>query len=477
MYIKQIYTSCLAEASYYIESEGEALIIDPIRDSKMYLDLAKERGAKVKYILETHFHADFISGHLDLARATGAEIVFGPTATTAYPVKVAKDKERLALGKVQIEVLHTPGHTLESSCFLLIDENGAHHSVFTGDTLFIGDVGRPDLAIKSDLTREDLAGMLYDSLHNVVLKLDDNVVLYPGHGAGSSCGKSLSSETVSTIGEQKQSNYAVQQMSKADFVKSVTEGLLAPPPYFFSDAMMNKNGYQETEGLLEESQKGIDVESLESLMNEGVAVLDVRLRDVFEKAFVPNSFHVGMEGLYALWVGTLIPVGTRLVVVAEKGEEKEAISRLARVGHENIEGYLEGGIEAWVAAGKPIDSVRSINAAQFLEEMKAGKKVLDVRKPGEVQVARVAGSINIRLQELECRLEELDKESEYLIHCAGGYRSMIASAILKRNGFHKITNIYKGYDGIAEIVGMPLETEVCPTKLKEEALERSKSIN
>ena len=474
MYIKQIYTSCLAEASYYIESEGEALIIDPIRDSKMYLDLAKQRGAKINYILETHFHADFISGHLDLAKATGAEIVFGPTAKTGYPVKVAADRERLKLGKIEMEVLHTPGHTLESSCFLLIDELGDNHAVFTGDTLFIGDVGRPDLAIKSDLTREDLAGMLYDSLHNVVLKLDDDVVLYPGHGAGSSCGKSLSSETVSTIGEQRQSNYAVQQMSKADFVKSVTEGLLAPPPYFFNDAMMNKNGYQETEALLEASQKGLEVGAVERLMNEGVAILDVRLRDTFEKAFIPNSYHVGMEGLYALWVGTMIPVGTKLIVVAEKGEEREAISRLARVGHENILGYLEGGIAAWIAAGKNTDTVRSIDANQFLTEMKAGKKVLDVRKPGEVQVARVQGSINIRLQELESRLDELDKSEAYLVHCAGGYRSMIAAAVLKRNGFHNITNVYKGYEGISAVEGMPLETEVCPSKLREEALSRSK---
>lgn len=474
MFIKQIYTSCLAEASYYIESNGEAVIIDPIRDSKMYLELAKDRGAALKYILETHFHADFISGHLDLARATGAEIVFGPTAKTAYPVKVAEDRERLKVGDLQIEVLHTPGHTLESSCYLLLDEAGKHHAVFTGDTLFIGDVGRPDLAIKSDLTREDLAGMLYDSLHNVVLKLDDAVVLYPGHGAGSSCGKSLSSETVSTIGEQRQSNYAVQQMTKADFVKSVTEGLLAPPPYFFNDAMMNKNGYQETDSLLAASQKSIGVEELEALRAKGVEVLDVRLRDAFEKAFIPNSFHVGMEGLYALWVGTVVPMGTSLVIVAEAGEEKQAIERLARVGHENIVGYLEGGIDAWKAAGKETDAVRSVDADQFLAEMKAGKKVLDVRKPGEVQVARVADSINIRLQELESRLDELDKDESYLIHCAGGYRSMIASAVLKRHGFHNITNVYKGYEAIEGVAGMPLETEVCPSKLREEALERSK---
>ena len=446
MYIKQIYTNCLAEASYYIESRGEAAVIDPIREPEPYLELARSRGAQIKYVFETHFHADFVSGHIDLARASGAAIVYGPTAQTDYETYIGKDNELFSLGEVNIRLLHTPGHTPESSCYLLVDEQGKDHAVFTGDTLFIGDVGRPDLAIRSSLTQDDLAGMLYDSLQNRLMPLADEVILYPGHGAGSSCGKNLSSETVSTIGEQKATNYALQDMPKEAFIKEVTEGLLAPPPYFFKDAMINKKGYESVEVVMKQNLNALSPEDVEKEIEAGALVLDVRSADHFEKGHIKGAINIGLDGKYAIWVGTLLDIDRPLLIVAEPGTEEEAIARLTRVGYEKVKGYLKGGLEAWKAIGKPLDTIASIDSPEAAKWIHSGTyELLDVRKPGETEAGYVQGAVNIRLQELAGRIEELDREKDYLVYCAGGYRSMVAASIMKIQGFNKVTNIKGGF--------------------------------
>jgi hydroxyacylglutathione hydrolase len=449
MYIEQLYTSCLAEAAYYIESNGEAAIIDPLRETEPYLALAAKRNAKIKYVFETHFHADFVSGHIDLAKKAGALIVYGPTAETGYDCRIAMDGETFQIGNITLRVLHTPGHTLESTCYLLLDEQRKEHAVFTGDTLFVGDVGRPDLAIKSDLTVEDLAGMLYNSLNTKLKTLADDVIVYPAHGAGSSCGKNIGKETFSTIGQQKQMNYAMQDMSKEAFVKAVTDGLAAPPKYFSMDALLNKKGYDSIDEVMLKNTKALSVAEFDELSKGDVTILDTRIPDEFEKGFVPGSINIGLNGQYAPWVGALLDASRPLLLVASDGKEAEAVLRLARVGYENVKGYLSGGIDAWLAAGKTIDTVNSVDAATFTSKQK-GDDVIDVRNPGEWNNGIVANASLLALGDLEAGLSQFNKSSHYFIHCAGGYRSMMAASIMKKYGYTNVTNVYGGMNKIKE---------------------------
>ena len=467
MYIEQIYTNCLAEASYYVESDGEALVIDPIREPEPYLLKAKERGARIKYVLETHFHADFVSGHVDLAEKSGAEIVFGPGAQTGFDAYIAVDGEELALGKLKIRVLHTPGHTGESTCYLLLDENGNENAVFSGDTLFIGDVGRPDLAVKSDLTTQDLAGMLFDSLRNKIMTLPDSVTVYPAHGAGSACGKNISSETFSTIGNQKQTNYALQDMPREQFIKVVTEGIMPAPEYFGIAAGINKNGADELETVYEKALTTLSADQAEQLIAEGALVLDTRSPDEFEIGFIPDSINIGLNGQFAIWAATVLNYNTPLILITEPGKEKEAIQRLARVGLDKISGFLGGGFDAWKNAGKPVDTIESINPEEFISRKENGASILDVRKPGEFEASHIQGAKFITLQDLEQRIAEVPTINPVLLHCAGGYRSMIAASMLKRKGYQNIINVRKGFGGLKSLEGLPLEEGPCPSqKLK-----------
>lgn len=463
MYIEQLYTGCLSEAAYYIESEGEAAIIDPIRETDQYMEMAASRGATIKYIFETHFHADFVSGHLDLAKKSGATIVYGPNAKPAYQVHVAEDGEKFALGKLNFTVLHTPGHTLESSCYLLSDEDGKDHAVFTGDTLFVGAVGRPDLAVKSDppVTSADLGSMMYDSLKNKIMPLADEVTVYPAHGAGSSCGKGIGKETFSTIGVQKATNYALQPMTREEFIKEVTTDLPSPPAYFFEDARINMQGYDSLEDVLGRNITGLSPDEVSELLKGDVMVLDTRIPNDFEKGFIPGSWNIGLNGSYAVWVGTIVPISNKMIVVATPGKEQEAITRLARVGYENVVGFLAGGMEAWSAAGKAMDTVDSLQPAEVLALDQP--KVIDVRQPGEFATCHVKGADSLPLSDLEARVGELDPAGVYYIHCAGGYRSMIASSIMKAHGVNNITNIYGGMKAIRE-AGFPIE-EPAPVAL------------
>lgn len=457
MYVEQLYTNCLAEAAYYIESNGEAAVIDPLRETQPYIDLANRRGAKIKYIFETHFHADFVSGHIDLARLTGAKIVYGPGAKTTaqYEIYEGTDGELFPIGNVNIRLMHTPGHTLESSCFVLVNEAGHDEAVFTGDTLFVGDVGRPDLAVKSnEITADDLAGMLYDSIDKLK-KLNDNIIVYPGHGAGSSCGKNIGKETSTTLGAQKATNYALLQPDKASFIQAVTEGQTAPPPYFFYDAKVNQTGYSPVDEVVARGNNPLSPDAVETLMEQGVTVLDTRNVLEFEKGFVPNAINIGLDGQYAIWVGTLIKPETELVLVTENGKEEEAVLRLARVGYENVKGVLAGGINAWIAAGKTVDKVHSVSAEEFASHY-SESKVLDVRRPGEQATTGVVPEATlICLEKLQDNLAELDKNEHYYVHCAGGYRSVIAASLLKRNGFTELTNVYGGM-GTIKNTGVPL---------------------
>ena len=448
MKIEQMYTNCLAEAAYYIESNGEAAIIDPIRETEPYLVKLKASGAKLKYVLETHFHADFVSGHIDLAKQTGAQIVFGPKAETGYKVHNAQDGELFSVGKIKIKVLHTPGHTPESACFLLFDENGKEHCVFTGDTLFIGDVGRPDL-LDGKMSKEELASMMYDSLNQKLKILPDDVLVYPAHGAGSSCGKNISNETFSTIGHQKKNNYALQEMTREVFIKAVTEGLSSPPPYFFKDAMINKNGYDNIEGVMQRNMKPLSPDELKKEVANGVLVLDTRVPDVFEKGFIKGSINIGLNGTYAIWIGTLIDINQPLVFVTDEGKEHESILRAARIGYENVRGYLKGGINAWIQAGNPTETILSISSEQFADRIKSGKEnILDVRKPGEYETAHVKGAELLELATLQKNMNKLSKNQNYLIHCASGYRSVVAASILKAKGFENVVNVYGGFNQI-----------------------------
>lgn len=453
MFVKQLYTSCLAEAAYYIESNGEAVIIDPLRESQPYLDLAKARGAKIKYVLETHFHADFVSGHLDLSKKTGATIVFGPLATPNYPAHVAKDGEELAIGDVTLKVLHTPGHTMESSSFLLIDEAGNDYAVFTGDTLFIGDVGRPDLAIKTDLTEEDLAGHLFDSLRNKIMPLADQVIVYPGHGPGSACGKMMSQETEDTLGNQKRVNYALRaDMSKQEFVAAVLDGLVAPPQYFPKNAAINKGGYESFDEVMAKGLSALNANEFEQLAEDPrTLILDTRGNTVFPQGFIPRSLFIGIDDNFAPWVGTLIKdLQQPILIVADPGREEEVIMRLARVGYDNPIGYLDGGFETWKKAGKQSDTLAEIDAAQLeaLVAQDADLQVLDVRRKSEYDAQHIIGFDNFPLDTLDQQVADLAKDQTYYLHCAGGYRSVIASSILRAQGFAHLINVKGGYNAL-----------------------------
>jgi glyoxylase-like metal-dependent hydrolase (beta-lactamase superfamily II)/rhodanese-related sulfurtransferase len=449
MYIEQLYTSCLAEAAYYIESNGEAAIIDPLRETEPYIALAKKRGANIKYIFETHFHADFVSGHVDLAKKTNAKIIFGPSAETGFESTIAYDNQLFNIGDITLKVLHTPGHTLESSCYLIIDESGKEHAVFTGDTLFVGDVGRPDLAIKSNLTQEDLAGMLYESLNSKIKTLGDDVIVYPAHGAGSACGKNIGKETFSTIGHQKKTNYALQKMSKNDFITAVTDGLTKPPNYFSMDAMLNKQGYTNIDDVLNNNTNALSIAEFEMEAQDGVIILDTRNPEEFELGSVPNAINIGLNGQYAPWVGALIDPLKPIILIANEGKEAEAILRLARVGYENVKGYLSGGIVAWVKSGKPVMTSNSIDAPTFVKEM-LNKNIIDVRNRGEWNNGVLENANLIELGELQNKINLLDKNKHYYVHCAGGYRSMMALSILKKNGFKNITNVLGGISKIKD---------------------------
>lgn len=469
MKVEQIYTGCLAQGAYYIESEGEAAIIDPLRESDPYIQKAEKESARIRYIFETHFHADFVSGHVDLAAKTGATIVYGPNAKTEYDIHEAKDGELFELGKVKIKALHTPGHTMESTTYLLIDEMGKEHAIFSGDTLFIGDVGRPDLAQKGTLTQNDLAGYLYDSLRNKIMTLPDDVIVYPAHGAGSACGKNMSKETTDLLGNQKKTNYALRaDMTKEEFVKEVTEGLLPPPQYFAQNVAMNKSGAKGLDEILEKGNVPLDVDTFEAVANhEGAIVLDTRDPQEFAKAHIPNSIFIGIDGSFAPWVGALIPdLEQPIVFIAPEGREEEIVTRLSRVGYDNTLGYLEGGLAAWKKAGKETDQVTSISAADFARAFKKGDlEVLDVRKPSEYQSEHVDGAENLPLDFLNERMDEVDQEKEYHVHCAGGYRSMIAASILKSRGYHRVVDVAGGFKAIAE-TNIPKTDYVCPTTLK-----------
>jgi len=470
MYIKQLYTGCLAEAAYYIESNGEAAIIDPLRETTPYLELAQKRGTSIKYVFETHFHADFVSGHLDLAKATGATVVFGPTAQPHYSAYVAEDDELFQVGEVQIKVLHTPGHTMESSCFLLIDSKGDNHAVFTGDTLFNGDVGRPDLAVKPALSAEDLAGLLYDSIQDRLVPLADEVILYPGHGAGSQCGKSMSDETFSTMGAQKNFNYALQINEKGKFVEAVLDGQEAPPAYFPANARINKMGYENIDTIVKRNSRPLSVASFQRAADEGAVILDTRHPNVFAQEFITNSLNIGLNGQYAVWVGTLLKIDQPLVLVTEPGEEQEAVLRLARVGFENVKGYLKGGVIAWEQAGHSLEKVDSVEANEVAQLLEQGYQLLDVRRNTETETERVDGALNIPLKDLSNQLADLAKNQPYAIHCAGGYRSMIAASILKQHGITNFKNILGGFSAMKEVDALPLVAGKCATQLRQERL-------
>lgn len=469
MNVEQIYTGCLAEAAYYIESEGEAAIIDPLRETKPYLDRAAADGATIKYIFETHFHADFVSGHLDLAAKTGATIVFGPTAQPGYSAHVAQDGEEFSVGKVKIRVLHTPGHTMESSTFLLIDENGKETAIFTGDTLFIGDVGRPDLAVKTDLTREDLAGYLYDSLQTKIMTLPDDVIVYPGHGAGSACGKNMSKETTDTLGNQKRFNYALRAQSKDAFVKDVTTGLMPPPQYFPKNAVLNKMGYASVDAVIQQGTQALSAAAFEAAANEaGALMLDVRAAQEFASGFIPNAINIGLEGQFAGWVGTLVPdLKQPILLIAPEGKEEEAVLRLARVGYDNCIGYLQGGFAAWQADGRDVDTVTSISADTFAELYSHNPElpVLDVRRKSEYDAEHVVGAENLPLDYLNDNMARIDRNQTYYVHCAGGYRSMVAISILKARGFDNLIDVAGGFGAIRKTGKVALTDYVCPTTL------------
>lgn len=464
MKIEQIYTKCLAEAAYYIESKGEVAIIDPMREVEDYLLKIKEDNATIKYIFETHFHADFVSGHIDLSEKTGAPIVYGPTAVTGFDSIIAHDNQEFKIGDITIRVLHTPGHTPESVCYLLLDESGKEHAIFTGDTLFLGDVGRPDLAIKGDLSQDDLAGMLFDSLRTKIMTLPDEVTVYPGHGAGSSCGKNMSSETVGLLGDQKRTNYALRaDMTREEFIKEVTEGILPPPQYFPKNAQMNKNGYDSFETVLEKGSNPLSVEALKERQQNGALILDVRTQDEYISGAIKDSLFIGLNGTFAMWVGALIEdINQEIILVTPKGKEEEAITRLARVGYDNCIGYLKGGIQAWKEANEPLEKITSVTVESIQDKMEE-LTIVDVRKPGEYDAEHLESALFAPLDFLQENLSKLDKNTNYHIHCAGGYRSVIAISLLKRNGFTQLIDIAGGFAAIKK-AGIPTTDFVCSSK-------------
>jgi len=465
MKIEQIYTGCLAQGAYYIESNGEVAIIDPLREVKPYIDRAKADDATIKYIFETHFHADFVSGHLTLSRETGAPIIFGPNANPSFDAVIAKDGQEFKLGEITLVALHTPGHTMESTTYLLRDSSGKDHAIFSGDTLFLGDVGRPDLAQKAaHMTQEELAGTLFDSLRSKIMPLADDVIVYPAHGAGSACGKNLSKETVGTIGEQKKTNYALRaNMTREEFIKEVTDGLLPPPQYFPLNVKMNKEGYEDIDEIIKRGTHALEPDAFEAAVNEsGALVLDVRHQRDYVRGHVPRSIFIGLDGGFAPWVGALIgDVKQPLLLITPKGREEETITRLSRVGFDNTLGYLKGGFAAWKNAGKEYDTLKSITAEEFKKELSEKDiPVFDVRKPGEYEAAHVKDAQLTPLDFLNDHLAEFPSEETFYIHCAGGYRSVIAASILKSRGIHNLVEITDGFSGIKQ-VGIPVTDEVC----------------
>ncbi|MBB4119806.1 glyoxylase-like metal-dependent hydrolase (beta-lactamase superfamily II)/rhodanese-related sulfurtransferase [Mesonia hippocampi] len=471
MIVEQIYTGCLAQGAYYIESNGEAVVIDPLREVQPYIDKAEKNNAKIKYVLETHFHADFVSGHLDLAKKTGAKIVFGPNAKPDFDAHLAKDNEQLKVGNLTITVIHTPGHTMESTCYLLSDENGKNIGIFTGDTLFIGDVGRPDLAQKvaSDLTQEKLAGYLYDSLHNKILPLEDDIIVYPAHGAGSACGKNMSKETTDTLGNQRKTNYALQDISKEEFVKQVTDGLAPPPSYFPENVMMNIKGYESIDNVLNQGLQALSPAGFEAAANETNAlILDTRAPQTFAKGFIPNAINIGIDGGFAPWVGTLIlDIKQPILIVADPGREEEVVTRLARVGYDNSIGYLKGGFDAWKADNRETDSITSVTVDEVAAKLENNPDtlILDVRKKSEYLSERIKVAENLPLDFINENFTAIDKNKTYYVHCAGGYRSMIFTSILKARGYDNLIDVQGGFKAIKESNKFDLTDYVCPTTL------------
>lgn len=471
MKIEQIYTGCIAHAAYYLESNGEVAIFDPLREVQPYIDRAAKDNAKIKYVFETHFHADFVSGHLDLMKKTGAKIVFGPTAKPAYEALVAEDNQLFYIGDCTVKVIHTPGHTMESTTYLLIDENGKEHGIITGDTLFIGDVGRPDLAqhVVADLTEEKLAGYLFDSLRNKIMPLSDELIVYPNHGAGSACGKMMSKETTDTLGNQKKFNYALRSdMTKEEFIKALLTGLTTPPGYFPQNVLMNIKGYESLDNIMERGRRPLSAEEFETAANETQAlVLDTRNSTEFARGFIPNSINIGIDGSFAQWVGEMIPgIKQEILLVTEEGREEESIIRLSRVGYDNTLGFLKGGFNAWQAAGKDTETVSRINVDEFAEKMANEVPiVIDVRKKSEYDSEHVEGVSNIPLNSINQHLAEFPKDKPFVLYCAGGYRSMLAASILKSRGWDNFVDVAGGFAAIKAAGKVPLTEYVCPTTL------------
>ncbi|MGG9961703.1 MBL fold metallo-hydrolase [Ferruginibacter sp. SUN106] len=462
MFIKQLYTGCLSEAAYYIESEGEVAIIDPLRDTEEYILLAKERNAGIKYIFETHFHADFVSGHLDLSKQTGAPIIYGPGAKTNFKIYNSKDGEIFKLGKISFEILHTPGHTIESTCYLLRDENDKPHAIFTGDTLFVGDVGRPDLS-SGDMSSDELAGIMYDTIQNKILPLADDIIVYPAHGAGSSCGKNLGPNTFSTIAEEKQNNYALQPQTKEAFIKAVTEGLTEAPKYFAVNAEINMKGYDSLDAVKEKGLTPLSIAAFKKLMSEDVLVLDTRHADIFTQGFVPGSIFIGLEGRFAEWAGSLLPFDKPMILVTEPGMEEDTVIRLARVGFDKMQGYLKGSFDAWQAAGEKVDMIINIEADELAMDIPHDDHlvVVDVRRETEFADGHVKGAQNIPLNEMTdvATIANFEDNQNLYIHCAGGYRSVIASSLIKRQGVHNLRNVMGGWGKIKEEKGITVEKD------------------
>ncbi|CAH0994826.1 Hydroxyacylglutathione hydrolase [Emticicia aquatica] len=470
MKIEQIYTGCLAHAAYYLESNGEAAIFDPLREVQPYINRAEKDNAKIKYVFETHFHADFVSGHLDLAKKTGATIVYGPTAKPAFEATIAEDNQIFAVGTCKVKAIHTPGHTMESTTYLLIDENGKEHGLITGDTLFIGDVGRPDLAqhVIADLTEEKLAGHLFDSLRNKIMPLSDDLIVYPNHGAGSACGKMMSKETTDTLGNQKLFNYALRpDMTKDEFIKAVLTGLTAPPAYFPKNVLMNIRGYESMDTVIERGEKALSPTEFEVVANETDAlILDSRQTDDFAAGFIPNSINIGLDSNFAMWVGELIPdIKQEILLVTDEGKEEETITRLARVGYDHAIGFLEGGFASWKATGKDFETVDRISAEEFAQKY-ANEQLLvfDVRKKSEYGSEHIINAVNIPLNAINEHLAEIPKDKPFILHCAGGYRSMIAASILKQRGWDNFVDVKGGFAAIVK-TEVPKTEYVCPTTL------------
>lgn len=471
MKVEQIYTGCLAHAAYYLESNGEAAIFDPLREVQPYMDRAEADGAKIKYVFETHFHADFVSGHLDLAAKTGAAIVYGPTAKPGFDALIAEDGQEFKVGAYTVKAIHTPGHTRESTCYLLIDEKGEQHGIITGDTLFIGDVGRPDLAqhVISDLTEEKLAGWLFDSLRNKIMTLPDHLIVYPNHGAGSACGKMMSKETTDTLGNQKKTNYALRaDMSKEEFIKSLLTGLTAPPAYFPKNVLMNIQGYDSIDTVIDRGLQALSPDAFEAAANETRALmLDTRDAEEFAKGFVPNSINIGVEGSFAMWVGEMIPdIKQEILIIADPGKEQEVVTRLARVGYDFAIGFLEGGFDAWKNAGKEVETVSRISAKELAASLKSENHplVIDVRKKSEFDSEHLLDAINIPLNQINQHLAEFPKDKPFILHCAGGYRSMIAASMLKQRGWDNFSDVRGGFKEIAQ-EDVRKSDYVCPTTL------------